>query len=460
MEKSSNQKIYTDILIIGGGVIGSASAYYLSKKGLKVTILEKSGIATGASGSCDGFLFLQSKKDRDIISLTKSSLKSFPNLSEELSYDIEYENCGGLVIFSEHYSREEVEAFYGSQIDLGINTRIMESDELHRVEPFISGKITSATYCADEGQVNPMALNYGFCKAAKNNGALVMTNQAAVLFETSAIKNDIPGFLYASPDAPSDKNIEADNNESVDSNHSNEGRNPGNKFQCNNRTVKGSLKNRNNIFQEIKKVTTSSGNEIFAGEVLICAGAWSGEVGKMLGIEIPIRPRRGSLAVTEALPRTINHPILDYDYICCKFDENRETGFTVEQTKQGNLLIGSIREFKGFDNSIDSLKISQILKRSVEIFSLLSEVSIIRIFSGFRPYSENFKPLIGPVGGFSNLWIASGHEGDGIALSCATGKLITGMMEAKILRQDFANSGFPGININKFLPFGFNLEGK
>ena len=212
--------------------------------------------------------------------------------------------------------------------------------------------------------------------------------------------------------------------------------------------------------KEIKKVTTSSGAEIYAGEVVICAGAWSGEVGKMLGIEIPIRPRRGSLAVTEALPRTINHPILDYDYICCKFDENRETGFTVEQTKQGNLLIGSIREFKGFDNSIDSLKISQILKRSVEIFGLLSEVSIIRMFSGFRPYSENFKPLIGPVSGFSNLWIASGHEGDGIALSCATGMLITEMIESRILRQDFVNSEFAGVNINKFLPSGFDPEGK
>jgi len=438
LEKSSNQKIYTDILIIGGGVIGGASAYYLSKKGYKVTVIEKSGIAAGSSGACDGFLFLQSKKDRDIISLTKLSLKSFPGLSEELSYDIEYENCGGLVIFSEHFSREEVEAFYSSRKDLGIGTRIIDGDEMRRAEPFISERITSATFCADEGQVNPIALNQGFCRAAKNNGALVITNQSAVLFDVSSSKNNSHGLLCADPDA-ADINYNGKNNPNI------EGRR---------------LKNSSLTSKRITKVTTSSGTEIFAGEVIICAGAYSGEVGKLLGIYIPVKPRRGSLAVTEALPRMVNHAILDYDYICCKFDENRETGFTVEQTKQGNLLIGSIREFKGFENTYDNLKMAKVLKRSSEIFRQLSEVSIIRIFSGFRPYSEDFKPLIGPAGGFSNLWIASGHEGDGIALSCATGKLITSMVESSISGKDFADSEFEGINIKRFLPSRFGLAAK
>jgi glycine/D-amino acid oxidase-like deaminating enzyme len=458
LEKSFNQQIYTDVLIIGGGVIGSASAYYLSKKGLKVTILEKSGIATGASGSCDGFLFLQSKKDRDIISLTKLSLKYFPNLSDELSYDIEYENCGGLVVFSEHYSKEDIDAFYGSQKDLGIRTRIIEGSELHRVEPFISDSIKSATYCSDEGQVNPIALNFGFCSAAKKNGAQVITHQSAVSFVVSDYKNAIHDLLYAgtlpaAADNRDGSNIGSNTNGSTETGNSN--------CKDKDNTKKPRLISRNNNnYKEINKVITSSGTEIFAGEVIICAGAYSGEVGRMLGIDIPVKPRRGSLAVTEALPRTINHAIIDYDYICCKFDENRETGFTVEQTKHGNLLIGSIREFKGFENNIDSIKIAQILKRSVEIFSLLSEVSIIRVFSGFRPYSKDFKPLIGCVRGFSNLWIASGHEGDGIALSCATGKLITGMIESKILSKDFADSEFMGININRFLPSRFDSNKK
>ena len=94
------KKVYADVLVIGGGVMGASSCYYLSKKNLKVVLVEKSGIATGASGSCDGFIFLQSKKDNDLILLTRESLKIFENLSEELSYDIEFEKCGGLVIRS------------------------------------------------------------------------------------------------------------------------------------------------------------------------------------------------------------------------------------------------------------------------------------------------------------------------------------------------------------------------
>ncbi len=519
MEKSSNQKIYTDILVIGGGVMGTASAYYLSRRGFKVTVVEKSSIATGASGACDGFLFLQSKRDPDIISLTKKSLKYFSNLSDELSYDIEYDRCGGLVIFSGLYNGQEVTAFHASQKKAGINTRVLDKNSLSGIEPFISKKITFATFCEEEGQVNPIALNYGFYLAAKKNGVKFLTSEAAESFTIKEFKSSDAGLRYGSyktgnkSDTVSNEGYDTVSNEdnvtvsnednATVSNEDNatvskEGNdtvsnednvtvnkegydtvskedndtvsnedydtvnNEGNDTVINKDSDTGSpppeqrergvVLPKSNVTREVSITVTSSGAEIIAGQVLICAGAWSGEVGKLLGIDIPVRPRRGNLIVTEVIPAAIMHAILDYDYICCKFDENRETGFTVEQTRSGNLLIGSVREFKDFEDGFDNNKISRILKRAVEILPLLSETSIIRIFSGFRPFSEDFKPLIGPIPGFSNLWIASGHEGDGIALSCATGKLISAMIES-----DDHLSEFDGININRFLPSRFKI---
>ena len=99
-------KIYADVLIIGGGVIGSSICYYLSKKGIDTILVEKSNISDGTSSSCDGFVFLQSKKDPDLIKLTKESLKIFETLTDELSYDIEFEKCGGLVVYTENKNKD------------------------------------------------------------------------------------------------------------------------------------------------------------------------------------------------------------------------------------------------------------------------------------------------------------------------------------------------------------------
>ncbi|MBM3710496.1 MAG: FAD-binding oxidoreductase [Actinobacteria bacterium] len=407
MAKSSDKKkIYADVAVIGGGVIGSSAAYYLSRKNFDVVLLEKKGIACGASGACDGFISLQSKKDRDIISLTLKSIDIFKNLPGELSYDIEYKECGGLVIYSSNYSTKDIdllelnkayECYYKKKCNR-LNRKsykkycgnknigsfsaetaseeekfieILGNKKLKSIEPFISDEVSFGTFCRQEGQVNPLALSFAFALAAKKNGAKIYTEEEVKSFQL------------------------ADN-------------------------------------AKINRIFTQSGKQVTADEVLLCAGAWTPELGKLIGACIPIKPRRGNLAVTEILPETINHPIIDYDYICCKFDLGRESGFTIEQTKSGNLLIGSTREFTGFESGFDFNKISGLLNRAVKIFPVLSNACIIRIFEGFRPYSCDSKPFIGMIPGFTNLWIASGHEGDGIALSPVTGKLISELISSKV----------------------------
>ncbi len=392
------KKVYADVLVIGGGVIGASSSYYLSKRNLEVVLVEKSGIATGASGSCDGFIFLQSKKDNDLISLTRESLKIFENLSEELSYDIEFEKCGGLVIRSGGDTSGDAG---GNFLDLGqfgemsIKVELLDGKQLREMEPFISGKAAAgASFCKDEGQVNPINLTIGFALAAQKNGAVLLTGNEVREMEISS---------------------------------------------------KSGLK-------KIKRALLSDGTEIMAKEVLCCCGAWSGTFGTLLGIVIPIIPRRGNLIVTEALPKMLHHVILDYDYICCKFDENKELGFTIEQAKNGNLIIGSTREFTGFSDGYDFVKIKSILRRAANFFPLIKDASVIRIFSGFRPFSKDFKPLIGYMPGFSNLSIAAGHEGDGIALSPVTGKIISELIAARLEEKFPEATVFKNVDIDKFSP--------
>lgn len=414
--------MYTDIAVIGGGVIGTSAAYYLSKKNLDVAILERENIASGASGACDGFIFVQSKKDTDIIYLTLKSLAMFEDLSDSLSYNLEYNNCGGLVLYCGDYGRKDIKVVKVSKIFWDLlgkkDSKFKKSDfieiidhkKVRQLEPYISGPVAFGTYCSYEGQVNPLAVNIGYWLAARKNGVK--------LYSAEEVK---------------------------------------------------SFKIRN---ARIEKLITDTGRQIYAREFLICAGAWTGLVGRYLGIDIPVLPRRGTLVVTEVIPNLVNHGIIDYDYICCKFDINKKLGFTMEQTEPGNLLIGSTREFSGFNDDIDYGNVSKILARAASLFPELNNIDVIRMFNGFRPYSPDGRPFIGLIPCYKNLWVASGHEGDGIALSPVTGKLVSTLIEKKITQMDgFDNEiicdtdlfynrlydrikDFRGINIRKFSPQG------
>jgi sarcosine oxidase subunit beta len=152
----------------------------------------------------------------------------------------------------------------------------------------------------------------------------------------------------------------------------------------------------------------------------------------MAGIRIPVIPRRGQLLVTEPQSRFLNHSLLSAGYLAAKFHTGSPAGATpgisVEQTASGNVLIGSTREFVGFDRRTTFDGILGIARGAVRMIPRLRNTAVIRSFSGLRPFTPDGLPILGPVTGLEGFIIAAGHEGDGISLAPITGQLITALI--------------------------------
>jgi sarcosine oxidase subunit beta len=99
-------------------------------------------------------------------------------------------------------------------------------------------------------------------------------------------------------------------------------------------------------------------------------------------------------------------------------------GIAIEQTESGNLLLGSTREFVGFDRRTTVEGLRGIARRTMAVLPGLSDLNVIRSFAGLRPFTPDGLPILGPVEAVEGFIMAAGHEGDGIALSPITGELI------------------------------------
>jgi glycine/D-amino acid oxidase-like deaminating enzyme len=176
-------------------------------------------------------------------------------------------------------------------------------------------------------------------------------------------------------------------------------------------------------------VTTSQGR-ISAGAVVNAAGPWSGEVAARLGGWLPVRPRRGHVLVTEPLPPLVRHKVYEADYVGTVVSDSdaAQTSAVVEGTKAGTVLIGSSREFAGWDRRPSLRVMSAMAARACALFPGLAGVRAMRCYVGFRPASPDHLPLIGPDPEVDGLFHASGHEGAGIGLAPATAALVTALI--------------------------------
>jgi glycine/D-amino acid oxidase-like deaminating enzyme len=109
-------------------------------------------------------------------------------------------------------------------------------------------------------------------------------------------------------------------------------------------------------------------------------------------------------------------------------DAGLQTSAVIEGTRAGTVLIGASRERVGFDTSYPLGVLRQLATQAVALFPFLGEVSVLRAYRGFRPYTPDHNPVIGPDPRVPGLFHACGHEGAGIGLAPATGALITAQL--------------------------------
>ena len=360
----------SDVVIIGGGVIGCSIAYHLAKRGIPAHVIERDDIAMGSSGACDKAVLLQSKNPGIHLELALKSVKMFPELQKELDTDIEFLNHGGMIAIQNEKQWQVMEGFVERQRKVGLDVRLVGKDQARALQPAFSGDIIGSTYSPMDWEANPIYLSLGLYRGAKKLGA-----KFSLRTEAKSIKLE-----------------------------------------------KG----------RVKSAVTDSG-EILCKYLVNATGAYAQFIGRMVGLKIPIVPRRGQIIVTEPVAPLLRGDINCARYITAKFrpellgtDEMAKlgVGLSLAQTVNGNILIGGTREFVGFNKGTTHRALKAILKHATSIVPALKDIHIIRSFSGLRPYTPDGLPILGEVPEVPGFIMAAGHEGDGIALSAITGRII------------------------------------
>jgi glycine/D-amino acid oxidase-like deaminating enzyme len=182
--------------------------------------------------------------------------------------------------------------------------------------------------------------------------------------------------------------------------------------------------------------------EIRAEQFVIATGIGSSPLGKSIGLELPVIPRRGELIVTERCPALVGRMAVSAKYLTAKLDpELSKTssdpllrlgyGFIIERTPEGQHILGSTRTFSGFDREPSREAVATVLREAVSRVPGLAQVNVLRTFAGLRPFVPDKKPLIGRSRILPNVLVAVGHEGDGITLAPITSRIVADLAEGK-----------------------------
>lgn len=170
-----------DVIVVGGGIIGCATAYYLAKRGISVLVLEADESIGNGGSSRNGGGVRQSGRDSRELPLAKFGIQSlWPTLSEELGVDVEYHQDGNLRLGKTERHLELLKRLADTANCCGIRVDMLSGEEVWAINPYLSDEVIGASWCPTDGHANPLLATLGYYKRAKDLGVRFRTGEPAV----------------------------------------------------------------------------------------------------------------------------------------------------------------------------------------------------------------------------------------------------------------------------------------
>lgn len=171
-------KTSAEVIIIGGGIIGCSTAYYLAKKGVDVIVLEGSDHIGNGGSSRNGGGVRQSGRDIRELPLVMYGIKNlWPTLSEELEVDCEYHQDGNLRLGKNEAHKAILTRLANNARGVGLDVRMIDGAEVREINPYLSEEVTCASWCPTDGHANPLTTTLGFYKMARRLGVTFISGE-------------------------------------------------------------------------------------------------------------------------------------------------------------------------------------------------------------------------------------------------------------------------------------------
>ncbi len=343
-----------EVVIVGAGMIGILTAYFLVKAGVSGICIVDRGSALGeASGANAGGLWFaqQSLELGPIATLAAASSRLYDELGAEFSFG--FERGGMLELLDTEEPRAAADKKIAAVKEAGFRVERLSGNSARSLEPGLGLTPDEALYYPDEAHLHPAQLAAELIACLRRRGVRLCTAAEVTGLRPSPV------------------------------------------------TSQGA-------------VVTSRGT-VAAGTVVVAAGSWTPLVTRCLGWEPPIRPVRGTLLAAGPAAKTLHHTVMTSKYYYW-------------QLAEGFLGAGGSTDETGFERGVAAATVADIRRELHRWIPAAADLPTVCAWSGFRPYCEDLKPVIGPIPNQKRTFVAAGHYRKGIMMAPVTGKILADLI--------------------------------